>query len=189
MLLAACAGVIAATTVRTLPETAGHRVPRAQALWVYQASTAAQMAQDVEAVVLARHRAVRPGRTVLSSRGEAPLAFELNEFVVVRAFKGMSTGERFTLERVATQQLRHSVPFDADGGAYARGQQYFLFLGSQPNTGFYILVNDQARYALGVDGRLQGIRHDAAAAVSKQITGRRLEELPAILGLETVTIR
>ncbi len=187
LVVSASAGAIAGHLVQTARD--GDPGPRVKALWVYHANNASQMAKDVDAVAVAQHLGVRPGRTVFSTRGEAPLAFEQDDFIVVRAFKGLRGGEPFALERVATEQPDGPRAFDADGGAYESGQDYLLFLKKQKDTGLYYVVNDQARYGVDASGRLRAIRHDARAAVSQQLAGRRLADVPGILRLSAAAPR
>ena len=69
---------------------------------------------------------------------------------------------------------------DADGGAYDTGSVYLLFLKEQPGTGYYFLINDQARYEV-LDGHLEAI--EETGAVAEVLLGLSLgEAIDAIRG-------
>jgi hypothetical protein len=183
VMLCACAGALAGWSVRgsTASDPLRAGVPRSHAVWEYRADSLAQMVADLDAVVLARAEDVRPGRTVLSSRGEAPTQFEENRFTVVAGYKGLRTGQTFVVERLATRQP-DEVVFDADGGSYASGERYLLFLRQQKDTGFYFVVNDEARYAIDRRGRLLPTLPGHHGKIATQLRTQTLDAVARTIG-------
>jgi hypothetical protein len=183
VVLCACAGALAGWSVRgsTELDAAGGGVARSSAVWNYRATSLAQMVTDVDAVVLARWQSVSPGRTILSSRGEAPTPFEENRFTVVAGYKGLRAGETFVVERLATRQPDNAV-FDADGGSYAAAERYLLFLRRQSETGFYFVVNDEARYTIDGRGRLMPTLPGHHGKVATQMRTQTLDAVARTIG-------
>lgn len=132
------------------------------------------MARDVDAIVVATWLGVSPGRVAYSSRGEDVLAFELNDFTVEEVIKGTGVGGSLTIERVATDQGGRQAVFDHDGGHFVPGTRYLLFLKKQPETSFFLQVNDEGRYVIDGRGRL---RSSGSGAVADALRGRSLEEV------------
>jgi hypothetical protein len=174
--LCACLGAVSGWTTRARTATATVTEPRASAVWAYRAKDLATMTRDVEAIVLAKLEAIDQGRVVLSTRGEAPTAFEQDTFVVTRGVKGLVAGELFTVERVATRQADGGI-FNADGGSYAQGETYLLFLNRQPETGMYYLVNDEGRYVVDKAGRLRPSVPSGPGSVKAVVGGRAVDEI------------
>lgn len=151
---------------------------RSHASWVYKTTDPARMARDVDAIVLATWVGVSPGRVAHSSNGEDVLAFELNDFTVEEVVKGNGVGGALTIERVATDQGGRMAVFDHDGGHFVPGTRYLLFLQKQPNTSFFIQINDEGRYV--IDGRSR-LRSPGSGKVADALRGRSLEDVRTFL--------
>lgn len=137
--------------------------PRAKAAWKTIYPTPGPMVRDVDAIVLARAVDIKPGRTAESDNGEDSLRFELASFDVIRGLKGVTTGERITLERAA--ESGDSVFLDHDGGSFEPGQRYLLFLKHQEDGGpYFYQVNDQGRFRVAND-RLVAVQPGDKVAV------------------------
>lgn len=132
------------------------------------------MVRDVDAVVLARHTGTSPGRVAFSDNPEDAVPFELNHFVVEQGLKGVRSGASLTVERVGGSMHGESVILDADGGPYVPGEAYVLFLKKQPESDFYYLVNDQARFSLDGDRRLVPVSDGSVATALRGSTVREL---------------
>lgn len=151
---------------------------RTQASWVYKTTDPVRMARDVDAIVLATWVGVSPGRVAYSSNGEDVLAFELNNFTVEDVIKGNGVGGSVTIERVATDQGGRMAIFDHDGGHFVPGTRYLLFLKKQPETSFFIQINDEGRYV--IDGRGQ-LRSSGSGTVANALRGRSFADVRAFL--------
>lgn len=144
------------------------------------------MVRDVDAIVLARHVGTSPGRVAFSDNPEDAVPFELNHFVVEQGMKGVKSGATITIERVGGTVNGASVILDADGGPYAAGEQYVLFLKKQPESSFYYVVNDQARF--GVD-REQRLVPASDGAVADALRGATVRDLGAQVRAELTPAR
>ncbi len=151
---------------------------RAFASWVYKTNDPAKMARDVDAIVVARWVRVSPGRIAYSSNAEDALAFELNDFAVEEVIKGTGVGGFLTIERVATDQDGRTAVFDHDGGPFVSDTRYLLFLKKQPETSFFIQINDEGRYVVDSSSRL---RTSGSGKVADAFGGRRLAEVRTFL--------
>lgn len=137
---------------------------RFHAAWKDVYTEPAAMMRGVDAIVVARHVGTSPGRIAYSGDAEDAVPFELNHFVVERGMKGLPAGSSFTVERVGGDAGGATVYLDADGGAYAPGQSYALFLKKQPESDFYYLVNDEGRYGIDDRNRLVPVSNGAVAS-------------------------
>lgn len=153
-------------------------VTRAHAAWVYKTTDPVRMARDVDAIVVATWTAVGPGRVAYSSTGEDALAFELNDFAVEEVIKGTGIRGAIVLERVAADQGERRVIFEPDGGHFVPHTQYLLFLKKQPDTPFFIQINDEGRYVIDGQNRL---RTPATGQVADALRGRTLADVRAFL--------
>lgn len=132
------------------------------------------MVRGVDAIVLARFVGTSPGRVAFSDNPEDAVPFELNHFVVEQGMKGVKSGAAITIERVGGVANGESIILDADGGAYTAGEQYVLFLKKQPESTFYYVVNDQARF--DVD-RFQQLVPVSDGAVANALRGTSVRDL------------
>ena len=147
------------------------------AVWKDVYGTPRQLVRGVDAIAVATAVDVRPGRTATSDNGEDVLHFELVDLDVIRGVKGVETTERITVERTAASEGGHLI--DADGGAFEMGQSYLIFLQQQADGPYFYQVNDQGRYRITANGRLDPAAPGGKVAVHFQ--DRTLEE-----GLELV---
>lgn len=169
----------------------GKQQSRARAAWVYKTNDVRQMVRDVDAIAVVRLAKVGRGRTAFSGIGENALDFELNEFALEEVLKakasvgGLVAGGTLTLERVGTAQGQSGpVGLDHDGGAFETGPRYLLFLTKQPDSEFFVQVNDEGRYLIGPDNRLQSAGEGAVAAA---LRGRTLEYVRSLIREATGT--
>lgn len=144
------------------------------------------MVRDVDAVVVARHIGASPGRVAFSDNPEDAVPFELNHFVVEQGMKGVKSGAAITIERVGGSVNGESVILDADGGPYVAGGQYVLFLKKQPESSFYYVVNDQARFSVDREQRLVPASDGAVAGA---LRGSSVRELGARVRSEMIAAR
>lgn len=150
------------------PET-----PRFEAAWAQKFGAPSQLARGVDVIAVARAVQASPGRIASSDTGEDVLPFEEVTFEVQRGIKGVRDGESLVLERAGGVDLEGtSILVDADGGPFALGETYLLFLKRQEEGPFYYQVNDQGRYAIQ-DGRLNAASPEDA--VAGFLHGRDLE--------------
>lgn len=147
-----------------------------QASWVYKTTDPVRMARDVDAIVVATWVGVSPGRVAYSSNGEDALAFELNDFTVEEVIKGKGVAGAVIIERVASDQGGRMAVFDHDGGHFVPGTRYLLFLKKQPQTSFFIQINDEGRYVIDGRGRL---RSPGSGMVADTFRGRSLADVRA----------
>jgi hypothetical protein len=132
---------------RALVEAGKETTASASALWVFQTAELREMAAFADAIVVADARATFPGRQAYSDTGEAHLPFQVIQFHVKDAIKGAAPGEQLYVERAGGTDLEgDTVEFDFDGGAYAQGASYVLFLKRKPEDELYYVINDEARY-------------------------------------------
>ena len=89
---------------------------RFHAAWKDTFTTPGMMMRGVDAIVVARHAGVSPGRVAFSSDPEDAIPFELNHFVVERGFKGVSAGTNITIERMGGVTNGEALVLDAHGG-------------------------------------------------------------------------
>ena len=144
------------------------------------------MVRGVDAIVMARFVGTSPGRVAFSDNPEDAIPFELNHFVVEQGMKGVRSGAAITIERVGGVANGESIVLDADGGAYAAGEQYVLFLKKQPESNFYYVVNDQARFSVDREQRLVPVSDgDVATALG----GSSVRELGARVRSEMIAAR
>ena len=149
-------------------------VPRSgKAHWADHYNSLEQMMADVDAIVLARHVAGMPGR--VEDSPEDPLPFTNNRFLTIRAVKG-NVGSSFIVEQTGGDLAGVEYSID-DGGPYAPGDHYLLFLKRQPDTGYFYLVNPQGRFH-NEGGRLKAVVRDAVTA---RLHGKAEEEALGVL--------
>jgi hypothetical protein len=179
LLSAAGAVVLALASERAVTRTFDSRPTQSRhlAVWAYRPQDPAQMARDVDAVVVATLADVRPGRVVYASSELGNLSFELHEFVVEQAIKGPGAGEILTVERAAGGPPEALIP-DDDGGAYVKGRRYLLFLRRQSTTPLFYLVHPEGRYAVADDGVLTAATEGPVAAL---LSKQPLKEVLALL--------
>lgn len=156
----------------------GKMTTRTHASWVYKTTDPVRMARDVDAIVLGTWVGLSPGRVAYSSTAEDALAFELNDFAVEEVIKGAGVGGSVTVERVASDQLGRTAVFNHDGGHFVPGTRYLLFLRKQPDTRFFIQVNDEGRYVIDGNNRL---RASGSGKVADALTGRSLADVRTFL--------
>lgn len=148
---------------------------RAQARWVYSTDSATALAEYVDAIVVARHSGTRAAGVARSANGRSGLEFDNDDFKIERVIKGDLAAGMVTVQR-ARRSITGRRLLDHDGGLYQRGGRYLLFLKRQPNAETFYLVNDQGRYAVGADGRLQSM---ADGGVAASIRGTTVEQAAA----------
>jgi hypothetical protein len=144
------------------------------------------MVRGVDAVVMARFVGTSPGRVAFSDNPEDAVPFELNHFVVEQGMKGVRSGAAITVERVGGVANGESIVLDADGGPYVAGEQYVLFLNKQPESNFYYVVNDQARFSVDREQRLVPV---SDGAVATALRGSSVRELGARVRSEMTAAR
>ena len=147
---------------------------RFHAAWKDTFVTPGMMMQSVDAIVVARHAGVSPGRVAFSSDPEDAVPFELNHFVVERGFKGVNAGTNITIERVGGVADGETVVLDADGGPYVPGELYVLFLKRQAESEYYYVVNDEGRFGLDREQRLLSVSEGAVASALQGMSVREL---------------
>lgn len=134
----------------TLADRVLHRpVQSAEAAWAEVFKSPAGLARSVDVIALAQAVGVAPGRVAFSDKGEGPLPFQLVDFEVLHGVKGAAPGDRFTVERAGgVDPSGRAVVITADGGDFAPGEVYLLFLKQQPDGAYFYQVNDQGRFQL-----------------------------------------
>ncbi len=155
--------------------------PLSQTAWVYKGTDARELFDYADVVALVTVQETFPGRVVVVNEGEDKLPYQMVEFTVDQAVKGgVVAGDRYMLERAGGMDpdgIYHNI--DADGGEYASGTQYLLFLKWQENnSGMFYLVNDSARYEVR-GNRLIGL--DPDDAVTAQFHNRRVKRTVNLL--------
>ena len=132
--------------------------PRTQMAWVYKGTDARELFDYADIVALGTVTAAYPGRVVYVNGGEDKLPYQLVEFSIESAVKGVRDGEVVMIERAGGMDpdgQYHVI--DADGGEYWAGARYLLFLKWQENrSGYTYLINDAARYEIE-RGRLTAV--------------------------------
>lgn len=123
-----------------------------KAVWKEVYASPGEMAGQVDAIVLARVIATRPGRVVWSENGEDALPFQVVELDVLQGIKGAAKAERISVERVGgTAPDGRAVDLSYDGGAFEHGATYLLFLRKQEDGPYHYQVNHQGRYLVAGD--------------------------------------
>lgn len=141
------------------------------AVWVFTTDSVDEMARYADIVIVGKLVKRYPGRTAYSDGADHALEFELNDFLLSdEAVKGNGVGHTVTVERLSGTSV--------DGPVYEIGERYLLFLKKQPESDFYIVVNDEARFHVGPTGRLGS---HARGRVAASLRGRRLEEARSLL--------
>lgn len=163
------------TGIRALTEHQTSVTGRSFAAWRHAAVNLQQMVQDADVIAVVTATASYPGRLATSHKGESSHAFELVDLSVSEVVKG-SAGGPLTVERDADVQNGRWV-ISHDGGPFGPGTDHLVFLKKQPNTPYFVLMNDQGRYAVGRGGRLESSRQ---GPVSAELQAMRL---PEALGL------
>lgn len=153
--------------------------PRFQAAWKDVFDQPEAMIRSVDAVVLARHVGTSPGRVAFSSDPGDAVPFELNHFTVERGMKGFRPDSALTIERIGGEQNGEVIRMDGDGGPFVAGDMYLLFINKQPESNYYYVVNDEARYAVGSDDRLES---SSDGAVSSALRGKSVGEVASLIG-------
>ena len=167
-----------------LNENAGGK--RFHTAWKDTYAAPGAMVRGVDAIVMARFVGTSPGRVAFSDNPEDAIPFELNHFVVEQGMKGVRSGAAITIERVGGVANGESIVLDADGGSYVAGEQYVLFLKKQPESSFYYVVNDQARFSVDREQRLVPVSDgDVATALG----GSSVRELGARVRSEMIAAR
>ena len=147
------------------------------ATWVYPPISLAQMVSNADVIAVLTTTSTRPGRSVGSSAvGAPPLEFELVDFAVAEVLKGVPAGT-ITVERVGSTQRGGRVIVNNDGGAFAAGTRHLLFLKKQSDAPYYVLLNDQGRYAVRQD-RLEAVTQ---GTVSAAMDGKSVLEAVAVI--------
>lgn len=103
---------------------------------------------DLVAVVTALQSSL--GRAVVTEHQS--LQFEFVDFRIDELLKGEFTA--VTIERLADVQNGRPVILPIDGGSFAPGTRHLVFLRKQPDSPFYYLLNDEARFSLTSEQRL-----------------------------------
>ena len=131
----------------------------AKAHWAEHFNSLRQMRASADVIVLARHIAAQPGR--VEDAPADPLPFTNNWFETVQAIKG-HPGASLVVEQTggALEGVEYSID---DGGPYAAGGRYLLFLKKQPDTSYYYLINAQGRF-YNEGGKLKAVVRDAATS-------------------------
>lgn len=165
------AGFAVPTGIRALTEHQQSVAGKSFAAWRYPAVNLQQMVQEADVIAVVTATASHPGRVATSHQGESSHEFELVDFTVREVLKG-SVGATLTVERDADVQNGRRVT-SHDGGPFARETDHLIFLKKQPGTPYFILMNDQGRYAVGRGGRLESVRQ---GPVSAELRARQLPE-------------
>lgn len=123
-----------------------------------------EMIKVADIVAVGTALRVSPGRVVPiddSDTVNLSLAFQLVDLVVDEIVKGDALTV-ITLERLDDAQNGRPVTSHHDGGPFAAGSRHLLFLKKQDDTPYYYLVNDEARFAVTSDGRLENTAAEGA---------------------------
>lgn len=135
--------------------------------------TVQEMTKLADAVVVVTAGNASAGRAVPVDQGGTSyltLQFELVDFVINQVLKGGVVGA-LTLERVSDLQNGSPVISHHDGGRFLPGASYLLFLQRQPESSYYILINDEARFVVGPNGVLNS---SGAGPVASRLRGEGL---------------
>ena len=136
----------------------------AHAAWKDVFEAPSELAQGVDAIVMAQAVGVEPGRVARSANGEDVLPYQVYEFEVLRGAKGAFRGERVFVERAGGLTSKgEAIVIDVDGGDFELGKPYVLFLKQQEDGPYFYQVNHQGRYHVA-NGRLLSIAQDDAVA-------------------------
>jgi len=122
-------------------------VTKGAAAWKQVYSTADGLIDGVDTIVMAEAVSILPSRIAVSDGSRDELPFELVAFRVSSPFKDASKDGLIYVERVGGLDSKgRPINIDYDGGSFAIGKSYLLFLKRQEDGPFYYQVNDQGRY-------------------------------------------
>jgi hypothetical protein len=124
---------------------------QARVQWAEVYSSPGGLVAGADLIVVARHLTAQPGRVV----GTTP--FTYNGFQIERTIKGAHEGDDLVVEQTGGRMADGMTLTIDDGGAFAPGRSYLLFLKAQGENGVYYQINHQARYEIGADGLLHGV--------------------------------
>jgi hypothetical protein len=165
--VALVAGVVTAVVVGQLvSEPQPHR---AVAQWKNVYRTTGGLVAGADLIVLADHLGAEPGRVV--GEGEDATPFTNNTFAIRQLLRGKHDGIELVVEQTGGLMADGSVFDINDGGPYARGATYMLFLKKGEGDAYYV-INHQARYEVK-DDILEGV--DPTDAVVARMHGRTLD--------------
>ena len=154
-------------------------VQYAEAAWAEIFKSPAGLARSVEVIALAQAVDVAPGRVAVSDRGEGPLPFQLVDFEVLHGAKGAAAGDRLTVERAGSADVR----ITADGGEFTPGEVSLLLLRQQPEGPYFYQVNYQGRFHLKGDHFIAAAPDDPVATRLHGVTlAEGLARVDALLG-------
>ncbi|HLG14065.1 MAG TPA: hypothetical protein VJH03_05975 [Blastocatellia bacterium] len=152
MSLALVAGVATAVVAAGFL-VADHQPRQVRAQWKNIYRTPGGLVAGADLIVVANHVAAVPGR--IAGEGEDATPFTDNTFAIESVLRGDHNGSELVMEQTGGI-LPDGAVFDInDGGLYAPGATYLLFLKSK-GDGTYYLINHQARYRVE-DGILEGV--------------------------------
>jgi hypothetical protein len=158
-----------------------------EASWVFKAQTLESMVAYSDVIVRARFQGSQAGRTVRGENDLPPLLFELNDFVIDEVLKSTPSlsptlqSGHLTVERLRSLQAERPVLATHDGGPFEADRRYILMLTKQPIAPFaYILVNDEARPEIALDGTLVP---SGTGKVADALGGFTLESLRRAAGM------
>ena len=152
MTLALAAGVATAVIAGSFVFV-DHQPRQVRAQWKNIYRTPGGLVAGADLIVLANHVVAEPGRVV--GEGEDATPFTNNTFEIQSVMRGVHNGSQLVVEQTGGI-LSSGAVFDInDGGPYAPGSTYLLFLKSR-GDGTYYVINHQARYRVA-DGILEGV--------------------------------
>jgi hypothetical protein len=170
----------------------GEVITRASWKDVYEVP--ADMVRDVDAVVVARFEGSDPGRTAVGDHPEAGLSYLLNRFAVEDALSGDPVaGTTLVVEQTAETGPQGALTaIDSDGGPYAPGATYLLFLKKQADTDYYYVVSPQGRFEVRdglLDSAVAHLHEDpVASALDRRPLGEVTLDIDAILAGDEVSL-
>ena len=141
-----------------------------QAQWKDVYRTPGGLIAGADLIVIADHISAEPGRVV--GKGEDATPFTNNTFAVESILKGVHEDVTLTLEQTGGITADGQVFSINDGGPYAPGGRYLLFLKSG-GDGTYYLISHQARYGIEEGDVLEGV--DPTDRVVSQLHRRTLD--------------
>ena len=154
--------------------------PKGRAAWLFKAHDLQELVQYSDAIVIGKAGVSAPSRIAHADTGEDELPFEIVDITTLRALKGVNTGDTVILERAGGMRRDGvKVEIEVDGGDFVPEETDLLFLKKQETgSGFYYIVNDQARYKIRNDVlfAIDGEEH-----VSEDLHGKSVGEATAMI--------
>lgn len=150
-------GLLVGPYLRSAPK--GDLVTRASWKDIYD--TPAALTTGVDAVALVTAERTEPGPSYPGDNGGSPVAYVLNHFTLDQVLKGpLTPGASVTVAQTAELHDDGTVVgIDSDGGPFAAGAQFLVFLNRTPGADTWYVVSYQGRYNIQ-DGTVKGVHAD-----------------------------